>query len=375
MRREYSTRCATPETRARRCAPLADATEMSDAPSVFEVRSSVMECSEVLEAVRLGEEGHEIYEHLAHCDSCRNKVERTQFVEGKDDPTDKRPPAAIGQRRRMRLQLIAIIAGVLLPLGIIGTVAVVVLRKKPEAPSLPPVTIAAPVPKVQPLAVPLPVAPAPAPAATLRKLAVDAQPPGSVYIDGKKLGDTPFTVDVAPGRVLVEVRAEGFRTAHKVLQIGDEDPKPLAFTLQPKGESEAHDLPPPPPASSASASASAPASAPDPKPAPPARKEKDEDDAEPATDEPKVVLGTTGYGFLTISTEPKFAKVFVDGKDTGRTTPVSTGSPLRLGVGKHKVRLRIGSRHFDYDVQISEGQTTKLVETLPVSPHEEGAPP
>jgi PEGA domain len=321
-----------------------------------------MECADVLEAVRLGEESPDIYDHLAYCEKCRAKVENTQFIDGKDDPTDRRPPAMLSRRPALNLQLVAIVAGVLVPLLIIGTVALVVLRRRADTP--PALTLGTPTPTVTPVPTPIAARPAPAAAPVTHKLAIDAQPPGTVYLDGKKVGETPYTAEVAPGRVLVEVRAEGYRTAHKVVPVGDEDPKPLAFVLQPRGASEPRDLPTTPPPEPVAVAGKPrpepkaepkpdPEPEPDPPPKPAIRKEKEEDEGDG--------LGLSGFGFLTITTDPKFAKVFIDGKDTGRTTPVTR---LTTTAGKHKVELRKGTSSVTVEVTVGPRKEIEIDKEL-----------
>ena len=72
-------------------------------------------------------------------------------------------------------------------------------------------------------------------------------------------------------------------------------------------------------------------------------------------------------GALLISSEPN-ARIFVDGQDTGRSTPVRPGSALRLRPGKRRITLVVGKRQFNYFVQIQAGRTEALTRILP---HEE----
>jgi hypothetical protein len=72
-------------------------------------------------------------------------------------------------------------------------------------------------------------------------------------------------------------------------------------------------------------------------------------------------------GFLAVSSRP-WARVFVDGKDTGRNTPIPPNSALSLKAGTHKVVLEVGKKRFTFTVTIKPGETSKLVQVLPVGP-------
>ena len=65
-------------------------------------------------------------------------------------------------------------------------------------------------------------------------------------------------------------------------------------------------------------------------------------------------------GYLVVVT-PKQSKIVVDGKDTGRKTPVAPSNPLSLGPGRHKVRLEAEGKSTEYRVVIKSGETAKLV--------------
>jgi eukaryotic-like serine/threonine-protein kinase len=73
----------------------------------------------------------------------------------------------------------------------------------------------------------------------------------------------------------------------------------------------------------------------------------------------------TAEGLLLITSRPP-AQVWVDGKDTGRQTPIAASTPLRLTVGEHRIWLQVGEQTYEFLVRIVAGQTTKLTKTLPV---------
>ena len=71
-------------------------------------------------------------------------------------------------------------------------------------------------------------------------------------------------------------------------------------------------------------------------------------------------------GYLLVSSKP-WAKIYVDGKPTGRNTPTPPSQPLVLGPGAHRITLEVGDKRFTFPVVISSGETSRLIRTLPVS--------
>ncbi len=80
-----------------------------------------------------------------------------------------------------------------------------------------------------------------------------------------------------------------------------------------------------------------------------------------ADDPPAVELAQTGYGTLMIQTIP-WARVFVDGRDTGQSTPVRN---LRVPAGRHTIGLRTadGVTH-TVQVDVAADETTRIVRQL-----------
>jgi outer membrane biosynthesis protein TonB len=63
-------------------------------------------------------------------------------------------------------------------------------------------------------------------------------------------------------------------------------------------------------------------------------------------------------GTLACRSDPSGAEIFIDGRSTGRRTPVPVGSAIELPVGKHKLTLKSGSKSFTETVEIREGEVT-----------------
>lgn len=311
-----------------------------------------MQCADVLEAVRLGEESQEVWDHLAECPSCRVKCEGTAFVGDRADTTAKRKPAALAVSRPW---LPWVIAGALAPLvGGLVLVAVLVARHHKPAP---PVEVEAaevappkqepPAPKVTPVD----------PATLPRRLAIDAQPAATVWIDGERRGPTPLTADVTPGKVLLELRADGFHTFRKTVEVGDDDPKPIAAKLLARAGGRAtdgapgeaapagDDAPPERVRPERHAAREAVHTVADPPPRPPP----------PASDDDDLPIGR-GFGYLSVNSDP-WARVFLDGRDLGRTTPLHR---FTTTVGHHTIELRAAAGTVREQVEIKKGEETTV---------------
>jgi hypothetical protein len=69
--------------------------------------------------------------------------------------------------------------------------------------------------------------------------------------------------------------------------------------------------------------------------------------------------GGSPTGQVEIQSDPP-ANIFIDGKDTGKTTPVT----LDLAPGKHKVTFVVGIDRFTYPVAVQAGQKQAIVKDL-----------
>jgi eukaryotic-like serine/threonine-protein kinase len=70
--------------------------------------------------------------------------------------------------------------------------------------------------------------------------------------------------------------------------------------------------------------------------------------------------GVTGW--LACSTRPAGAEVFVDGKPTGRVTPVALGNPVVVTAGNRVIQFKMeGKKSVPRTVEIKEGEVARLV--------------
>ncbi len=172
----------------------------------------------------------------------------------------------------------------------------------------------------------------------------------SVKIHGVVRGVTPLLLpEMKTGRFKVEVSKEGFNTQTRMAKVKAGKRLELRFKLKEK--------------TTALASASDPNKPPvERKPTP--RHKKDSTRPRDKTLKTSSTGGVEGY--LVANTTP-WAKVYVDGKDTGLTTPVAPRAKISLRPGKHKVSFEVKGKKYHFKVKITAGQVTRLIKRLPVS--------
>ncbi|MFH0902031.1 MAG: hypothetical protein V2A73_15480, partial [Pseudomonadota bacterium] len=68
-------------------------------------------------------------------------------------------------------------------------------------------------------------------------------------------------------------------------------------------------------------------------------------------------------GWLTADSSP-WAEVLVDGKETGRRTPIANRAKIPLPPGTHKVTLVVGGKRHEFEVVIKAGRTTHFKKTI-----------
>ena len=168
------------------------------------------------------------------------------------------------------------------------------------------------------------------------RLEVRSRPSGaSVQIDGQARGQTPLSIEhLASGTYRLTVRKEGFLVSSLSVRIPDEGSKRVRVRLR-KENSRAVTR---------------------------ARVARGASDVR--SDDAKD-RGTVA-GYLVANTTP-WAKVLVDGADTGRTTPIAPRSRIALRPGRHVVTFVVGEQRYNFTVRIQSGATTRLIKNLPVN--------
>ncbi len=91
--------------------------------------------------------------------------------------------------------------------------------------------------------------------------------------------------------------------------------------------------------------------------------------APPPPPQPPTPPPLSGAGYLCVYSTP-WARIHIDGKDTGRTTPITVRSRITLAAGLHKIMFVVptasGDEKFTYTITIKAGETLKLHKQLPV---------
>jgi serine/threonine protein kinase len=215
------------------------------------------------------------------------------------------------------------------------------------------------------------------------KLVVASDPPGAeVSVNGKHSGLTPVTVsDVDPGKpARVTVRLKGYAAVTKYVGFdkGLEQTLDLKLVAEEGGAVEVAKAEPPPPPKSRHGHhgkdkpAAAAKEASEPKET---KEAKDDGEFAPVkavsvkpTPAPTPAASTSQEpGFLVANTQP-WAKVIIDGKDTGKTTPIAPRSKIPLKPGKHVVTFVANGKRFDFDIVIKANEDTRLIKQLADSP-------
>ncbi|HTM20350.1 MAG TPA: hypothetical protein VL172_07585, partial [Kofleriaceae bacterium] len=95
------------------------------------------------------------------------------------------------------------------------------------------------------------------------------------------------------------------------------------------------------------------------------KKPSDNDLVDPRKPADGGAAATEDSGYLIANTTP-WARVWIDGHDTGRNTPIAKRSAIKLKPGKHSVWFVVGAQKFKRSIVVSVGETVKLIEDLPV---------
>lgn len=151
------------------------------------------------------------------------------------------------------------------------------------------------------------------------RLTVTSIPWARVFLDGRDTGrNTPVVnLPLAPGTHSLELRAGSGATLRETIEIREGETLRVAHRFEPRPVT--------------------------------------------ADEPPAVELAQTRYGTLMIQTIP-WARVFVDGRDTGQSTPVRS---LRVPAGRHEIGLRTadGVMH-TVQVDVAADETTRIVRQL-----------
>src|SRR6185503_4717198 len=191
-----------------------------------------------------------------------------------------------------------------------------------------------------------------------------------LIIDGRPSGQLPpFVHTLAAGTHSIEVKAEGYKPFATTVDVRPGG-QPIELTAKLEPERPLHVdsvvLAPPAPAAEEPVRK---------KPASrrPPRLPDTVVPIEPmlpaAAPPPPVVAATpvapVSVGYLVVQTKPA-TRLTIDGKDTGRWTPVPAANPISLPAGAHLVVLETADgRRLEEQVQIEAGKTARFARVLP----------
>jgi hypothetical protein len=230
-------------------------------------------------------------------------------------------------------------------------------KKKEAEPEPVPVPVAV---TPEPTPTPTPTKPEPAAATTWSVSFTSSEPGVEIVVDGKRVGVTPDAQlkDLAFGKV---VTGQAKKAGFEPLTFKVENPQKLAQVEQPlqlerekKPEPKPEPRPEPRPVVVKPEPKPEPkpvAVKPEPKPEPKPVAVKPEPKPEP---EPKPAPKAKGNGKLACTSQPIGADIFIDGKPTGKKTPLSKANALELPLGKHKITFKVGGKSQTMEFELTE---------------------
>jgi hypothetical protein len=179
---------------------------------------------------------------------------------------------------------------------------------------------------------------------------VASTPLADLEIDGRAAGKTPASLrDVDLGEHLLRLTADGHEPATRKIRLTEDTPnREVVVTLDPvRGSTVATKVAP------------LPASRPETKrPTGKARSEDTKTSGRTGSG------AETGWGQLVVSTQP-WGRVFVDGRDTGRNTPILPSNPLKLAAGRHQLTVMTNSgQRYTFPVTVAAGEVRRFIRRL-----------
>ncbi|MFN2548165.1 MAG: protein kinase, partial [Myxococcales bacterium] len=201
-----------------------------------------------------------------------------------------------------------------------------------------------------------------------------------LFIDGRPSGPLPpFVHTVAAGSHRIEVRADGYKSFQTRVDVPSGG-KPLTIEapLVSEGPMQVEPVvmtqPKPEPATPVKADparqkrvATRAAKPESPRPAAVAEKIDPPPIAQSTPAPVPAIPQTTSIaiGYLTAATKPA-ARLSIDGRDTGRWTPVPPANPIALPAGAHTIVFETADgRRLEEQLQIEAGKTSRLIRSLP----------
>ena len=179
------------------------------------------------------------------------------------------------------------------------------------------------------------------------RLVINTRPPGvDIQVNGRSYGKSPVTVDdLDPTKAAkVVAKKRGVGSLIKLVSFGESFDQTLDLDLGSSGSSSG--------SGSGSSGHSEKAAAPT----------ASSTASSPPTP-PPAAPGSDKEGYLIANSQP-YAKVLVDGKDTGKLTPIAPRDHIPLKPGKHVITFVTSDKRVSADVIIKSGEEAKVVRNL-----------
>jgi len=192
-----------------------------------------------------------------------------------------------------------------------------------------------------------------------------------VYVGGQLKGETPASIEDFPinERITVTVKKKDFEVWSEVVELSEEKTERTLVAILQKESKKGKELLPviasqteSPVSSDEEKTGKQKASVATGKKGKDVKKEKEV--STPTTGSGKKGSSTGSEGYFIALTKP-WAKVLIDGKDTGRKTPIVPTNPIKLSAGSHKVTFVLpDGQSYNFNIKINPGEQTKLIKNF-----------
>lgn len=182
-----------------------------------------------------------------------------------------------------------------------------------------------------------------------------------VYVGGQLKGETPATLDDFPinNRVTVSVKKEGYEIWSEVVELNEQiTERTLVAVLQKIGKRK--------PTADSSKQLTSSLSTPQKKQQVSKAKKKTKATASRTKKTTKVSTGSGGpKGDFIALTKPR-ARVYINGKDTGRETPILPTNPIKLSPGAYRVTFKLipSGETKDFRIKVKPGEQVKIIKNF-----------
>ena len=189
-----------------------------------------------------------------------------------------------------------------------------------------------------------------------------------VFVAGQLKGETPVTIDEFPinERITITVKRKDFETWSEMVELNEERTERTLVAILQKAGKGSKTIPPPVTVAKKEEEKKE-ETTPAPTPTTSKGKKKKKKSGTTTTTKktkPAVSSGGKGEGYFIALTKP-WAKVLINGRDTGRKTPIVPTHPIKLSPGGYKVTFVLPTgESYNFNIKIKSGEQTKIIKNF-----------